>query len=284
MPQQKTTKSKKQKGRKPAHQNTFAFKHNPKSKLTAQILASPNVGVCRRCHDKIEWRKKYRKYKPLTQPATCNLCSKRNVMAAYHTICSDCALGDEANSRIMDIVSLSLVKKRPDSPQTDIDPETEAELPTSQQQHQQQNSTMKNIKVCAICVKEKALPDKDEMDHELDSEIDKMEKQLGRTLKLREKKALERKLVRAMEEEAARTKAERRAARMREQGDADDSDNADDTNFDSGANDYDGNENLSDTHDDDQSDEEDPFLNAVGGSDKALVGEAYQQSLLQQEK
>ena len=52
---------KKKKGRAPKHQNSFGFKHNPKSKKTDKILSSPNVGVCRRCHDKIEWRKKYRK-------------------------------------------------------------------------------------------------------------------------------------------------------------------------------------------------------------------------------
>ena len=53
--------SKKKKGRAPAHQNSYAFRHNPKSKKTEKILSSPNVGVCRRCHEKIEWRKKYRK-------------------------------------------------------------------------------------------------------------------------------------------------------------------------------------------------------------------------------
>ena len=52
---------KKKKGRAPKHQNTFAFKHNPGSKKTEKILSSPNVGVCKRCFDKIEWRKKYRK-------------------------------------------------------------------------------------------------------------------------------------------------------------------------------------------------------------------------------
>src|SRR5210317_1710634 len=92
MPQQPAAKTakKKKKGHAPAHQNKFAYQHNPKSKTTAKILASPNVHVCRRCHDKIEWRKQYRKYKPLTQPGTCNGCQKRNVKAAYHTICESC--------------------------------------------------------------------------------------------------------------------------------------------------------------------------------------------------
>jgi hypothetical protein len=88
------TKKKKKKGRPPAHQNTFAFRHNPKSKKTEKILSSPNVGVCTKCHDKIEWRKKYRKYKPLTQPAKCNVCNNRSITAAYHTICGKCAVSD----------------------------------------------------------------------------------------------------------------------------------------------------------------------------------------------
>lgn len=83
------------KGRVPSHQNAFAFRHNPKSKLTEKIAAMPIRGLCRRCRDKIEWRKKYRKYKPLTQPSKCNTCGKRNVNAAYHTICEGCASKDK---------------------------------------------------------------------------------------------------------------------------------------------------------------------------------------------
>ena len=83
--------SKKKKGPSPAHQNKFAYRHNPKSKTTARILSSPNVHVCRRCHEKIEWRKQYRKYKPRTQAGKCNICGQKNVMAAYHSICAKCS-------------------------------------------------------------------------------------------------------------------------------------------------------------------------------------------------
>ncbi|DBA00872.1 TPA: hypothetical protein N0F65_008515 [Lagenidium giganteum] len=75
----------------PKHQNTFAYKHNPKSKKTQKILAMPIFGLCTRCHDQIEWRKKYRKYKPLTKPATCNYCHQKTVTAAYHVACGSCA-------------------------------------------------------------------------------------------------------------------------------------------------------------------------------------------------
>ncbi|CAM9197030.1 unnamed protein product, partial [Choristocarpus tenellus] len=77
--------------KKPAHQNKFAFRHNPKSKKTLKILAMPNEGLCPSCHDKVEWRKKYRKYRPLRQPATCNDCHQKTVTAAYHKICATCA-------------------------------------------------------------------------------------------------------------------------------------------------------------------------------------------------
>ncbi len=46
-------KKKQTSGRVPAHNNSFAFRHNPKSKLTAKILNSPNEGLCRRCHEKV---------------------------------------------------------------------------------------------------------------------------------------------------------------------------------------------------------------------------------------
>ena len=56
------------KARKPKHQNKFAFRHNKNSKLTKKILERPNQGLCLRCYDQIEWRKKYRKYKLLSAP------------------------------------------------------------------------------------------------------------------------------------------------------------------------------------------------------------------------
>jgi hypothetical protein len=50
------------------YQNTEAFRHNRASKKTAKILAMPISHVCTHCREILEWRKKYRKYKPLTQP------------------------------------------------------------------------------------------------------------------------------------------------------------------------------------------------------------------------
>ncbi|GMI21397.1 hypothetical protein TrRE_jg2191, partial [Triparma retinervis] len=76
--------------RAPAHQNGFAFKHNPNSKKTAKILSLPINNVCARCSSKLQWRKKYRKYKPLTQPKTCVDCKGKTVRAAYHVVCTPC--------------------------------------------------------------------------------------------------------------------------------------------------------------------------------------------------
>ncbi|CAH0519596.1 unnamed protein product [Peronospora belbahrii] len=79
------------KKRAPKHQNSFAFKHNPKSKKTNRIMSMPIYGLCQKCHEQIEWRKKYRKYKPLTQSGSCNFCHQKNVTSAYHSSCDPCA-------------------------------------------------------------------------------------------------------------------------------------------------------------------------------------------------
>lgn len=75
----------------PKYQNKFAFAHNPKSKKTQQIAKIPNVGLCKHCHDIIEWRKKFRKYKPLKMPSRCGQCNEKKITSAYHTWCMDCA-------------------------------------------------------------------------------------------------------------------------------------------------------------------------------------------------
>lgn len=97
----------------PKHQNTFAFKHNKNSKKTKVILGINHFGLCTRCHEIIEWKKKYRKYKPLKAPkkwcvsrpistavchvadtaavANSNGCDRRSITKAYHTLCDGCA-------------------------------------------------------------------------------------------------------------------------------------------------------------------------------------------------
>eukprot|EP00593_Proboscia_inermis_P004282 CAMPEP_0171309698 /NCGR_PEP_ID=MMETSP0816-20121228/19889_1 /TAXON_ID=420281 /ORGANISM="Proboscia inermis, Strain CCAP1064/1" /LENGTH=218 /DNA_ID=CAMNT_0011793423 /DNA_START=75 /DNA_END=731 /DNA_ORIENTATION=- len=160
MPAKKKTAASSHAGRKPAHQNTYAFHHNPKSKKTDKILGSANVGLCRRCTDKIEWRKKYRKYKPLSQPAVCNKCHKRTIKAAYHTICSKCAITT-----------------------------TKKDLPTPACIEVSDNSTKQEVittRMCAMCTTEPVTNQNDDEKAELNME----------GLKLRERKTLERQRAR----------------------------------------------------------------------------------------
>jgi hypothetical protein len=211
----------KKKGRTPAHQNKFAFRHNPKSKKTDAILSLPNTHVCRRCHEKIEWRKQYRKYKSRTVVGKCNACQLKKVQAAYHTICELCTR-ESAKAK---------------------------ELLASWEDEE-------HVRVCAICVKEAALPDANEAG--LDDNITAA----TRRLKLRERKTLERQQERALN---PKRKDERECA---------DEEGSNEIVEDDGLEtDEDG---LSGSDADD-----DPFLKAVGGADKLLTGDAYRNMLLQ---
>jgi hypothetical protein len=75
----------------PKHQNQFSFRHNKNSSKTKKILEIPNYGLCHKCTEIIEWRKKYRKYKPLKGPKKCCGCSGKTVVFAYHVMCQGCA-------------------------------------------------------------------------------------------------------------------------------------------------------------------------------------------------
>lgn len=52
------------------HKNTHAFKNNMHDTTgVTQMLNSLDIyGVCARCRDQIQWRIKYKKYKPLPAP------------------------------------------------------------------------------------------------------------------------------------------------------------------------------------------------------------------------
>ncbi|KAJ7535246.1 hypothetical protein O6H91_12G024500 [Diphasiastrum complanatum] len=81
----------------PKHQNHTAWKPNAGVKTKDKELGGkqhpyPEItGVCLRCKEKIEWKRKYGKYKPLTEAAKCHQCAKRAVRQAYHALCSACA-------------------------------------------------------------------------------------------------------------------------------------------------------------------------------------------------
>ncbi len=74
------------------YQNTFSYKHNTNSKKTAKIAGIVHSGICDRCTDKIEWKKKFRKYKPLIGRSTkCRQCNMLAITLAYHILCNACA-------------------------------------------------------------------------------------------------------------------------------------------------------------------------------------------------
>ncbi|KAL0926573.1 hypothetical protein M5K25_002812 [Dendrobium thyrsiflorum] len=81
----------------PKHQNKFAWNPNAGHKKNEKELGgkfrpfSEITGVCPRCKEQIEWKRRYGKYKPLVEPAKCQKCTKRAVRQAYHSLCSGCA-------------------------------------------------------------------------------------------------------------------------------------------------------------------------------------------------
>lgn len=81
----------------PKHQNKFAWKPNAGVKINETEVGgrfrplSEITGVCTRCREQIDWKRRYGKYKQLTEPAKCQGCSKRAVRQAYHNLCNGCA-------------------------------------------------------------------------------------------------------------------------------------------------------------------------------------------------
>ncbi|XP_034025893.1 uncharacterized protein C9orf85 homolog [Thalassophryne amazonica] len=76
------------------YKNTTAFK-NDKYGATAQVKRAKSKihdGLCQHCKDVLDWKVKYNKYKPLTQPRKCVKCSQKTVKDAYHIICKPCCL------------------------------------------------------------------------------------------------------------------------------------------------------------------------------------------------
>ena len=81
----------------PKHQNTFAWQPNAGHKKNETEVGgklrpySEITGVCARCKEHIEWKRRYGKYKPLIVPAKCQRCLKRAVRQAHHKLCTPCA-------------------------------------------------------------------------------------------------------------------------------------------------------------------------------------------------
>ncbi|XP_050328259.1 uncharacterized protein C9orf85 homolog [Bactrocera neohumeralis] len=76
------------------HKNRTVFKNDlhDKTNLQKKINSLHVSEVCQHCKDVIEWKIKYKKYKPLTQPKKCTRCEQKNIIKAYHVLCRHCAL------------------------------------------------------------------------------------------------------------------------------------------------------------------------------------------------
>ena len=63
------------------------FKTDPKSKIASGVNVT---NCCMKCTEVIEWKIKYGKYKPISQPAKCTKCSEKRVKSAYQILCIPC--------------------------------------------------------------------------------------------------------------------------------------------------------------------------------------------------
>lgn len=215
-------------------------------------------------------------------------------MAAYHTICTKCAVSDAA---------LVAMTKHQNDASTDVSPENhkvdsndvdaemneqEEPVPTQLVQCESKSTDensrtakKRNIKVCAVCTHEPALSKYDNMPpeaSELVSQIQELEDTLedgvgedGHKLTLREVKTIERQLEKLKLDikEFGKKKSESDEA-SDESGEDNECESEDEASVDS----------AESSHCDNDEDEVDPFLKAVGGTDKLLVGDEYQKMLL----
>ena len=77
----------------PKHKNTNAFRNDLHDSTDKQkmINSLEITGLCTSCTHVIEWKIKYKKYKPLTKAKTCVSCNRKAVKRAYNVMCNDCA-------------------------------------------------------------------------------------------------------------------------------------------------------------------------------------------------
>lgn len=82
-----------QRTRPQKYQNRHVFKNDlhDKSQKTKNINSIQVANVCERCKKIIEWKIKYKKFKPLKAPAKCAKCEQKVVKHAYHIMCGTCA-------------------------------------------------------------------------------------------------------------------------------------------------------------------------------------------------
>ncbi|CAL7950912.1 unnamed protein product [Xylocopa violacea] len=87
-----TQKGNSNRSRPQKYRNQTVFKNDlhDKSHKTKFINNIEIQNVCERCKKIIEWKIKYKKYKPLKTPTKCIKCEQKTVKHAYHNMCSIC--------------------------------------------------------------------------------------------------------------------------------------------------------------------------------------------------
>lgn len=85
------------------YKNRTAFKNDLHDKTPKQIMLNHlNISeVCTRCKEVLEWKIRYKKYKPLSQAKTCTKCHERNIKKAYHVLCRGCAIQDKVCAKCL---------------------------------------------------------------------------------------------------------------------------------------------------------------------------------------
>lgn len=131
------------------------------------------------------------------------------------------------------------------------------------------------LRVCAVCVKEKAMRGNGGSD----TDISEIVARMG-PMSLRERRGLERQLMRQQEEAAGGNEEDAEEEEEEEPAEEENVETQDEAAVEEEQAGNDSDAPLEE--EEDYREEEDPFLKAVGGSDKLLTGEAYQKKLLAQ--
>lgn len=222
----------------------------------------------------------------------------KKITAAYHTICTDCCGGDKAIADMekrrggtsIDVVSPPKDKGAAESSADGEEPiaadeDNDATVSTTSVDQTAIRRARRRLRVCAMCASEPALSKYsygDGEDEDLIEEIHLLEDKIedgvnddGKKLTLREIKSMDRKIEKLQLEMKERRKARKTKDDEEENddgndgSDGDDGDEVDSVEFHEAAGGQ-----------DDDDDANDPFLQAIGGRDKLLIGEEYQRMLL----
>lgn len=88
-----TSKGNVKRTRPQKYQNRTVYKNDlhDKTVKTKFINSIQPSGICLRCKAIIEWKIKYKKFKPLTAPKKCVRCEQKTVKNAYHAMCLPCS-------------------------------------------------------------------------------------------------------------------------------------------------------------------------------------------------